>query len=92
MIKVISNDFMRNGEKIGWIREDYIYDRTGHKLGYVTSNDIYNASGTKIGWIENNYLHATGGKKFRLEEVHSDVQGGALTEEERGAVRLLLGE
>ncbi len=92
MIKVIGNDFMRGGEKIGWIEGDHIFDHTGRKLGYASGNNIYDIGGMKIGWIEGDYLFAPGNKKIRLDEVHAEIQGGVLTEAQRAAVRVLLGD
>ena len=92
MIKIVGNDVMRGGEKIGWVEGHDIFDRNGRKLGYASGTSIYTVGGMKIGWIEGDYLFAPGDRKIRLDEVHSAVQGGILTEEQRAAVRIFLGD
>lgn len=92
MIKIVGNDMMRGGEKLGYFRENDIYDRSGKKLGYYQENDIYAASGKKMGYLEGNYLKdASGDTVESLTEVRRDIQGGTISDLERAAIRLLVG-
>lgn len=93
MIKIVGNDMMRGGEKLGYIRENDIYDRMGKKLGYHQENDIYDAHGRKLGYLEGNYLKdASGDGVDSLTEIRRDIQGGTISDLERAAIRLLVGD
>jgi len=92
MITIVGNDMRRGGEKIGWIEENDLYNEDGKKVGYWSSNDIYDASGRKFGYIEGNYLYASDGHKFELDDIRKEITGGSLSDLERAAVRLLLGD
>lgn len=92
MIKIVGNDLMRAGQKLGWIQANDIYDQEGRKLGYFTGNDIFDEAGTKIGWLVGNDLHARDGRMIRLDENRKVVSGGSYPDLVRAAIRLLLGE
>ncbi len=83
---------MRHGGKIGWMERGRIFELGGQELGYVEKHSIYDASGKEIGWMKDGYLHGTDGTKISLTIIHEEIQGGELTELERCAVRLLLGD
>ena len=40
MIKIIENDIIQNGTKIGYIKSDDIYNTNGDKIGSYLGNDI----------------------------------------------------
>lgn len=91
MIKIIGNDIMRGGEKIGWIRENDLYNEDGQKVGYFSSNDIYDRGNNKLGYIQGNYLYTSEGHKLELDDIRKDIAGGSLPDLARAAIRLLLG-
>jgi len=91
MIKIEGNDIRRGGEKIGWIEENDMFNEDGKKVGYWSSNDIYDGNGRKLGYIEGNYCYASDGNKFELDDIRKEITGGSLSDLERAAVRLLLG-
>ena len=93
MLKIIENDIMRGTEKIGWISSNDIYNKEGKKLGYFSSNDIYDHDGHKLGYIEGNHLITSDEHKITLDDnrVHH-VVGGSISDIERAAIRLLLGD
>src|SRR3989344_2089064 len=63
MLKIIGNDIVREGTKIGWISGNDIFDQGGNKIGYFTGDDIYDHRGTKIGYLESNYIKYGGGSR-----------------------------
>lgn len=92
MIKIVGNDIMRGGAKIGWIEGNDIYNEDGGKVGYFSSNDIYDAGNRKLGYTEGNYLHTADGHKIELDDIRKGIAGGSLSDLARAAVRLLLGD
>jgi len=93
MIKIIGNDVMRGGEKIGWIEENSIFDEKGKKVGYVAGHEIYDHSGDKRAHLEGNYIRMTNGSEpMKIDEVHEDIIGGSYSDEIRAAIRLFLGD
>ncbi len=93
MIKIIENDIMRSGEKIGYIRSNDIFDVGGNKIGYFIGDDIYNYKGRKIGYLESGYIkYENGNKKINVQENKSRVSGGAVSDICRAAIRLLFGD
>ena len=91
MIKIVGNDIMSGGQKLGWFEGNHILDRTGRTLGYFADNDIYDASGQKIAYIEDERVRTMVGQEIRLSEIRKDVKGGQ-DDIAIAAVRLLLGE
>ncbi|MEK7193446.1 MAG: 4-fold beta flower protein [Patescibacteria group bacterium] len=92
MITIIGNDVRRGGAKIGWVRANDVYNEDGKKVGYFSSNDIYDTNNHKLGYIEGNYLYASDGHKIELDDIRKEITGGSLSDLERAAVRLLLGD
>jgi hypothetical protein len=91
MIKIVGNDIMRSGKKIGWFEGNDIRDHENRKLGYFESNDIHNAEGRKVAYLENGYLYAhDGGTKLPFEKINKEVVGGVLSEIEKCAIYILL--
>lgn len=93
MIKIIGNDIMRSGEKIGYIKGNDILNTVGNKLGYFSGDDIYNYNGRKIGYLEGNSIkYENGNKKINILENKSRISGGAISDVCRAAIRLLFGD
>lgn len=92
MVKIIGNDLTRNGQKIGYLQGNDVYDAGGRKLGYYTSNDVYNHDGMKIAWLESSYIkYADGRKPLPLEMARKQVTGGAYSDLCRVATLLFVG-
>ena len=93
MIKIIGNDITRGGQKLGYFQGNDIFDAHTKKLGYFKENDIYDAGNRKLGYLEGNYLKDAGGDTVdSLTEVRRDIQGGTISDLERAAIRLLVGD
>lgn len=94
MIKIVGNDLMRSGTKIGWIEGNDILEHDGKKLGYFSGNKVYDVDGKVLGYIEGNLIKTPGmsGSGIRVDENHIEISGGELSDIGRAAVRLLLGD
>ncbi len=93
MIKVQGHDFWRGGMKIGYIVSNYIYDHDGTKLGYSSGNNVYDMSGRKLAFLDGNYIYfVNDSHKMRIEDNEENVVGGDLTNVEKAAASILLGE
>ncbi len=92
MIKIVDNDIMRNGEKIGYLEGDDIYNHEGKKLGYFAENDIYAVDGRKLAYIEGDFIKTFDGKTIWLKDNRKRVSGGTISDLTRAAIRLLLGD
>ena len=93
MIKIIGNDIINNGEKIGYIRDNDIFNVGGNKIGYYSGDDIFNYKGIKIGYLEGNYIkYENGNRSISISENKSRVNGGAISNVCRAAIRLLFGD
>jgi len=93
MLKIIDNDIMRSGQKVGWIEGNDIRARDGRKLGYFVGNFVYGAEGHKQAYIEGNYLHSESSSttKVSLDKINESVEGGMLPEIGKCAVYMLIG-
>ncbi len=92
MIKVEGRNLWRGGTKIGYVGHDYILDHAGEKVGFFAGNHIMDRTGHKIAEISGDYILVYGGQKIRIEDNNRDVIDGELSNVERAAVRLTLGE
>ncbi|MBI4991674.1 MAG: hypothetical protein HZB99_00450 [Candidatus Harrisonbacteria bacterium] len=92
MIKIVGNDIFKNGQKIGWVQSDDIYDSSGRKLGYYSGNDIYNRSGTKIAYVEGGSIKRENGSTISVEQNRLRITGGNYSDICRAAIRLLFGD
>jgi hypothetical protein len=92
MIKVEGRNIWRNGEKIGYIGSGHVIDHAGEKIGAYTQENIYDRTGHKVASITDDYVYVVGSSKIRIEDIIKEVPGGTLTNIERAAVRILLGE
>ncbi|MEK7195493.1 MAG: 4-fold beta flower protein [Patescibacteria group bacterium] len=92
MIKIIGNDITRNGEKIGWIEENDIYNEDGKKLGYYSDESVFNSEGHKVGYIKGNDIKTMDGYSFDLDDNKEEITGGSFSDIVRAAVKLLIGD
>ena len=93
MIKVEGRNLWRGGVKIGFIEGGHVFDHAGNKIGFYTGDLIYDQSGRKIAFLEGDYIFFNDGSpKIRIENNNEDVVGGSLSNVEKAAVRILLGE
>lgn len=93
MLKIIENDIMREGRKVGWIEATRIFSASGKKLGYVDGSKIYDSEGDKVAYIDGNYLHSQANDDTRilLDKVNEKVSGGVYPIAIRCAVYVLIG-
>ncbi len=92
MIKIVGNDIIQNGQKIGWLSDNDIFNQSGEKVGYYTQNDIYNHRGVKIGYVEGSYIKTTSGATIEIAENRRHIIGGNYSEVCRAAIRLIFGD
>lgn len=93
MIKVEGKDLWRGGVKIGYVENGHIIDHSGEKIGFYRDNHVFDRNENKIAYIEDDFIHFSDStQKIRIEDNNEDVVGGDLTNLEKAAVRILLGE
>lgn len=93
MIKIIGNDIWRGGSKVGWIGSGYIKDSSGDKVGIYTHDHVIDRTGRKVAYISGDYIYISGSsRKIRIEDNEREIVGGDLSDIEKAAVRVLLGE
>ncbi|MEK9180518.1 MAG: 4-fold beta flower protein [Patescibacteria group bacterium] len=92
MLKIVDNDIWRGSTKVGYFSENDIYDEENRKLGYFTSNDIFDVNGRKLGYMEHNNLRTMDGRTMRVDENRKHIQGGTISDLERAAILLLIGD
>ena len=90
MIKIIGNDIWRDAEKVGWLEGNDVFGMDGRKQGFIRRNEIYSIDGRKLGYVENNKFNRPDGTFLPVAEMVKDVQGGAVSELHRVAIKLLL--
>lgn len=93
MLKIVGNDIMRNGEKIGWLENSHVFGREGEKLGRFDDKYVYGRDDEKQAYIEGDYLcpDKRNFPKIFLENLEKDVEGG-FPVIAKAAAYLLLGE
>ncbi len=92
MTKIVGNDILRDGEKIGWISGNDILNSGGQKAGYFSGNDIYDHDGHKIGYVDgSNIKNMNGSVLMSIERLRARVAGGAYSDVCRATIVLLLG-
>ena len=93
MIKVEGHDLWRGGIKIGFVGNEYIVDHSGEKVGFYSSDHVFDKSGRKVAHLEGDYIYfSDSGKRIRIEDNNADVVGGSLSNIQKAAARVLLGE
>jgi hypothetical protein len=93
MIKIVGNEILRGGEKIGYIRENDIFEVGGSKIGYYIGDHIYDYNRRKIGYIDDGYIkYENSNRKISISENKLHVSGGVISDVCRAAIRLLFGD
>ena len=93
MIKIIGNDIIQNGTKIGYIKGDDIYNANGNKVGSYLGNDIFDYNRNKIGYIQGDYIkYDNGNRSISLKETKMHISGGTIPDICRAAIKLLFGD
>ncbi len=93
MINVSGHDLFRGGQKIGYIQNNDIFSHDGKKVGFVDGSHVFNRDGHKLAYLEGDYIyHTQDSQKIRIEDNHQHVSGGAISDTQRAAVRVLLGD
>ena len=93
MIRVDGHTFWRGGDKIGFIDGDHIKNHEGDKVGYVQGNYIYDIKGHKLAYMEADHIcFLNSPHKIRIEDNDKEISGGDLSNIQKAAVRVLLGE
>lgn len=95
MLKIIGNDVMRDGMKVGYfnITTRHLYSNEGKKLGHFDHEYIYNVAGKKVAKVEGDYLVSISGERARLkiDEVTKSIQGGIIPLTGKCAIYMLIG-
>lgn len=93
MLKIVGNDVMREGHKVGWVEATRVFSATGKKLGYVQDAKIFNSEGDKVAYIDGNHLYSQGDTDVRisLDKVNESISGGVYPIAVRCAVYVLIG-
>jgi len=93
MIKIVDKIIYRNGEKIGWLRGNDIYNESGTKIGYYTSNDIYDHRGSKVAYLDGSYARMENGHApISLIEGERKIEGSGYSNLCKAAILVLLGD
>jgi hypothetical protein len=93
MIKIVNNDIYRDGEKVGWIEQNHIYNQAGQKMGHVSGNDIFDHSGNKKAFIDGEHIKiANESKKISIDDNSRHITGGTHSDVTRAAIRVLMGD
>ncbi|MGB9743585.1 MAG: 5-fold beta-flower protein [Minisyncoccales bacterium] len=91
MIKIVDNDILREGQKIGYIDGNDIRDQSGQKLGYFTSDTVYDAMSRVVARLKDNYVFI-GSRQVALQAVLRKVISNYYSNIARAAVAVLFGE
>ena len=93
MIKVEGYALWRGGVKIGYVEDHHVLDHEGKKVGFCSNDTVYDMGSRKLARIEGDYIYfMDSSSKLRIEDNDKDIIGGSLTNAERAAVRIFLGE
>lgn len=93
MLKIIGNDILRSGQKVGYIEGSRIRSHEGKMLGYFSGSHVYNAEGHKVAYIEGDHLCPEDDRdtEIHLDKVNENVVGEVLPEICRCAIYCLIG-
>ncbi len=93
MIKVNGVDLFRDGVKLGWVLNGYLFNHEAKKIAYISGNLIYDHStGKKIAYIEGEYVYYVGTvKKIRIEDEIAGIEAGQFTNATRVAIKIFFG-
>jgi hypothetical protein len=93
MIRIEGRYLFRGGTRIGSIGEGRVTDHVGERVGYYTDDHVCDKDNRKIAYIEGDYIHfIDSSRKIRIEDNNKDMEGGSLSNVEKAAVRILLGD
>lgn len=91
MIKIVDRTIYRDGEKIGWIEDNDVYNQSGDKAGYFESNDIYNHNGTKVAYLDGSYVRMENGDAaISMLDTNEHMSASGCSDIMKAAVRVLL--
>ena len=93
MIKVNGVDLFRNGIKLGWVQNGYLFNHMGNKIGYVSGNLIYDhVTGKKIAYIDGEYVYYVNmPKKMRVEDEIAGIEAAQFSNATRVAIKIFFG-
>jgi hypothetical protein len=93
MLEIYGEKIKRDGQEVGYIEGNYIYDHSYNKVGYVDGNYLHDMNGNKVAYIEGEYLYsyASRDNKTELDTVNATIKGGELSELMRCAVYQFIG-
>ena len=93
MIKANGQDIFRDGIKLGWFQDGYLYNHMAKKVGYVSGNLIYDhVSGKKIAYIQGEYVYYVNmSKQMRVEDEIAGIEAGNFTNATRVAIKIFFG-
>jgi hypothetical protein len=91
MIKIVNNEIMRDGIKIGSIQGDHICDRNNKKLALFYGKEAFDMNNKRIAYIEDDYvIFPANNMKVRIED-DNQIVNGVVSDICRAAIRLVLG-
>lgn len=92
MIQVVIGGTLKRGNvKIGWLRDNHLYDHTDTKIAYFSGENIFNIAGKRIAYIYGEYMILVpSDQRIRLEENNKEVMG-VVSDVARAMIRLFLG-
>jgi hypothetical protein len=92
MIKVNSNQIMRDGTKIGWITDNHFFNHMGDKVGYITSDMVFDKTAKEVAHLEGEYVYYPGNdKREHVEDIISNIEAPILSNIQRVAIRIFFG-
>jgi len=93
MIKVNGVDLFRDGVKLGWVLNGYLFNHEAKKIAFVSGNIIYDhATGKKIAYIEGEYVYYVNmSKKMRIEDEIAGIEAGQFSNATRVAIKIFFG-
>ena len=92
MIQVGNDGTLKRADiKVGWLRDNHIFDHNDQKIGYFEGQNIFNIQGKRIAYIYGEFMVLVpADTRIRLEENNKQVMG-AISDVARAAIALLLG-
>lgn len=93
MIKIVDKIIYRNGDKIGWVRGNDLYNESGTKIGYFTDNDVYDHRGYKLAYLDGSYLRMENGRApISLIDSNHKIQGSGYSDLCKASILALFGD
>ncbi len=92
MVEIQKDKVLRDGQTVGYVEGDYIYDHNYTKVGYVDGDYVKDMTGAKLAEISGEYLESySDNAKTELDQINESVKGDAVPEIVRCAVYQLIG-